>query len=289
MLHTISNAVFSATISSVGAELKSFKDTAQNDEYLWQGDANIWQGSAPILFPIVGRLKNGQYQYQGKSYQLNKHGFARTSTFTVAHQQSNTITFALKASELTKDNYPFGFVLLVKFTLDGAGLRVSYEVQNTGHDMMYFTLGSHPALSLPVDNARLEDYWVEFDQHETVDCYLLENNLLSNQPIKAYLNHQKTIPIDAELFQNDALIFKNIQSKKVSLKHRKTGHRVTMHTGSAPHFGLWAKPNAPFICFEPWFSYDDAIDADGELSNKPGILPLEPGEQFNTEYQLNVS
>lgn len=288
MLYTISNGIRAASIASLGAELKSLKDANNDDEYLWQGNAEVWQGSAPILFPIVGRLKNGEYQYQGKTYQLNKHGFARTGEFSVVSQQKDAVTFSLASNQETKQSYPFDFLLLVKFTLDKTGLSVSYTVQNTGADMMYFTLGSHPALSLPLENSRLEDYFVEFEQPETLDCYFLENNLLCDQPIKAYLNNQNTINISANLFKNDALIFKKIKSKKVSLKHRISGTRITMETGGAPYFGLWSKPGAAFICFEPWFSHDDPTDTNGELTTKPGILQLDPDQLFETEYRLQI-
>jgi len=289
MLHTLSNDIVSATISSLGAELKSLKNIANNDEYIWQGDAKIWQGSAPVLFPIIGRLKNGQYQYQGKTYQLNKHGFARTSEFLVESQQSDAITFALKANDQTRQHYPFDFVLFVTFALTNNGLSVSYQVTNTGSALMYFTLGSHPALRLPLDNSELSDYMIAFEQPETLDCYYLENDLLCDTPVKAYLNNESTIPITSGLFDKDALIFKDIQSTKVHLKNKTAGHRLTMDTGGAPHFGLWAKPNAPFICYEPWFSHDDPADSNGELTTKPGMMTLNPNAGFETSYQLSLS
>ncbi len=289
MLYTISNDTVSATISSLGAELKSLKNIAHNDEYIWQGDTKIWQGSAPILFPIIGRLKNGQYQFDGKTYQLNKHGFARTSEFAVENQQSNAVTLGIKANDQTKQNYPFDFVLLVTFALSADGLTVSYQVKNSGKETMYFTLGSHPALRLPLDNSALSDYFISFEQPETLDCYYLENDLLCDNPIKAYLNNENTLPITSNLFENDALIFKEISSTKVHLNHKKTGHRLTMETGGAPHFGLWAKPNAPFICFEPWYSHDDPANTNGELINKPGMMRLHSNETFETCYTLSLS
>lgn len=289
MLHTITHGKLSATIFSVGAELKSLIDNTNNEEYVWQGDPNSWQGSAPILFPIVGRLKNGQYQFRGNTYQLAKHGFARTSEFSVESQQNSSITFGLNANEQTRQSYPFEFCLRVTFTLQQAGLVVSYQVQNQGDDVMYFTLGSHPALRLPLENNVLSDYFIAFEQPETMDCYFLENNLLTENPIKEYLNNETTIDIRPNLFENDALIFKGIKSTKIHLKHRRMGNRISMHTGNAPYFGLWSKPNAPFICFEPWYSHDDPSDASGELTEKPGMMTLKPGAVFNTHYQLSLS
>lgn len=286
MLHTITHKNYSATISSLGAELKSLKDTKSEQEYIWQGDANNWQGSAPILFPIVGRLKNGTYQFNNKTYQLNKHGFARTSTFAVEQTQDNAVTFTLTANAETKESYPFDFVFVVTFTLGDLGLSVRYQVHNNNKEAMVFTLGSHPALSLPLTDCKLDDYFIEFSQNETLDCYFLDNDLLTEQPIKHYLDNQNIIPIHQNLFDNDALIFKNIQSNKVYLKNKKTGLRLTMDTGNAPHFGLWAKPNAPFVCFEPWYSFDDTAQATRDFTSKPGMISLKENATFETGYQL---
>lgn len=174
------------------------------------------------------------------------------------------------------------------FSLDANGLTVRYEVRNAGNEHMLFTLGSHPAFSLPITNSSLEDYYLEFELAEQLDCYFLDKDLLCTKPIPAYLNNSKTIPISAKLFENDALIFKNIQSRKVSIHHQKTGKRLTLDLGQAPHFGIWAKAGAPFICLEPWFSFDDTAVADGNLVNKPGMLSLPSGETFTTNYRIVI-
>ncbi len=287
MRYTLSNHQFSAQVSSLGAELKSL--TLGREEYIWQGDVDIWSGSAPILFPIVGRLKNGEYQYKNKRYQLDKHGFARHATFELETHSASHLTLSLSANAQTRLHYPFEFKLVVGFTLQATGLTVRYEVYNLGKETMYFTLGSHPALRLDLDHSSLADYQIEFDQYESLDCYQLKDNLLSENPIKAYLKHEKVIPITAHLFNDDALIFKNIQSEKIHLNHLKTGHRLTMDKGNTPHFGLWAKPNAAFVCFEPWYSYDDTPTTEGDLLTKPGIMSLASQSRFTSSYQLLVS
>lgn len=289
MLHTINDNNISASISTLGAELQSLKNKVTREEYIWQGDENSWQGSAPILFPIVGRLKNGEYRFDNQTYQLNKHGFARTSEFNVIQSAESEISLMLTSDAQTKLSYPFDFEFVVTFKLDSSGLNVHYQVRNTGIGNLYFTLGSHPAFSLPLNECALEDYFIEFSSNETLDCFYLENNLLSDTPVNAYLNNQKIIPINKHLFDNDALIFKNIQSNKVHLKNRNTGLRLTMDTGNAPHFGLWAKPNAPFICFEPWYSFDDSVNASGDLTTKPGMIKLVEKAMFKTRYQLQIA
>lgn len=289
MLHSITRGKLSASITTLGAELQSLKNTATGEEYIWQGDANYWQDRAPILFPIIGRLKEGQYRFNDQTYQLSKHGFARTADFCIEQHDPHALSLSLRANDQTKRCYPFDFVLLVTFSLTSDGLTVAYQVTNVGNTVMYFTLGSHPALRLPLDDGALSDYFIAFSQKETLDCYFLDNDLLCEKPTKAYLNNESIIPISESLFDQDALIFKNIQSHQIHLKHRHKGLRLTMDTGGAPHFGLWSKPNAPFICFEPWYSHDDPSATSGHLTEKPGMMTLKPGAMFDTHYQLSLS
>jgi len=288
MLHKISHKNYSAKISVLGAELKSFRDDSRSDEYIWQGNPDIWKGSAPILFPIIGRLKDGKYKYNKKTYQLAKHGFARTSTFALSYDTESEKHFMLTSNPDTQASYPFEFEFIAGFTISEGKLSVSYTVKNKEDEKMYFTLGSHPAFSLPTGDCALEDFYIEFEKNEILDCYFLENDLLTAAPIKSYLNNENKIKISKDLFNNDALIFKNIKSRKIAIKNKKTGHRITLHTGNAPHLGIWAKPGAPYVCLEPWYSHDDSIDSDYDLTKKLGMMKLEAGENFKTGYEILV-
>lgn len=287
-LYTITAHGFKAVISTLGAELKSLVNIKTGEEYIWSGEPTIWQGTAPILFPIVGRLKNGQYKHQGKSYEMAKHGFARNSVFDVISHEDSTIQFRLSASTQTRQQYPFNFVFSVFFSLQADGLSVRYEVHNSGEETMLFTLGSHPAFSLPLDGHRLDDYYLQFEHAEQLDAYFLAHDLLCSEPIHLFLDNQRTIPITKQLFKNDALIFQNIQSRSVSIYHKKTGRRLRLHLGEAPHFGIWAKPGASFICLEPWFSVDDTNQTDGQIEHKPGILRLTKNATFNSAYHIEI-
>jgi galactose mutarotase-like enzyme len=286
-LHALSSQGYQAVISSLGAELKSFgKEGGEN--HIWSGDPTIWKGTAPVLFPIVGRLKNGQYQYKDTTYQLDKHGFARTSTFALNIDTDTEKSFVLTSSNDTLKHYPFHFEFEIFFSIDAGVLDVRYEVRNTGEETLWFTLGSHPAFSLPLTDTKLEDYYLQFEQNEHLDGYFLENDLLSTSPIPSFLNNTDTLYISAELFKNDALIFKDIKSRTVAIHHKHTGKRLTLSYDNAPHLGLWAKAGSPFICLEPWFSFDDTNDVNGNLIDKAGMLTLNANEAFKTGYKITL-
>ena len=285
MIHTISNNNYSAQISELGAELKSFKND-KGFEFIWIGNPNIWSGTAPILFPFVGKLKNDKYIFNGKTYKMNKHGFVRKRSFEVLEKKESEISFILRSDNETKDSYPFDFELIVEFEINVGILTVSYMVINKGNNQMYFTIGSHPAFKLETDNCELSDYYIEFEKNENLDCYLIDGGLLAKDTISHYMNNENTIQLSKDIFNDDALVFKNIKSKQITIKNDITGYKLKVMTGGAPHLGIWAIPAAPYVCIEPWYGFADNVGGSGELINKEGMIKLQSGENFITGYQI---
>ncbi len=284
-MYTIINNSFVAKISEIGAELKSFTDSS-GVEYIWEGNPDVWSGTAPVLFPIVGKLKNNRYVYDNKVYKMNQHGFARKSKFEVYQKEESAIGFILHSDNDTKRLYPFDFELIVDFEIDEGVLTVSYLVINKGDKQMYFSIGSHPAFALHTNNCKLSDYYIEFEKKETLDRFLIDDGLISKETDLLYLNNENTITLDKDIFNNDALVFKNILSNQISIKNDITGYNLKFNTGESPHLGIWAKPGAPYVCIEPWFGFADGVNSNGNLNKKEGMLRLNPEESFVTGYQI---
>lgn len=284
-MQTIESASSVAIINELGAELKSFKYL--DEEIMWCSNPDIWSGSAPILFPFVGRLKNNRYLYKGNEYKINKHGFARSKLFDIESKANDSISLTLKSTEETKEVYPFEFLFRVIFKIDGRVLNVNYDIENHGQELMYFSLGSHPGIALPLENTSIEDYYVEFNKKETLYPYKLINELLEKQS-EPYLKNESIIKLNKHIFDNDALIFSGIQSTDIHVKNSRIRRNVKINIGNAPDLGIWAKPGAPYVCIEPWFGHDDLADATGKLEDKPGIIKLKPEDSFKTGYSIEV-
>lgn len=284
---TIENENYSAAISPLGAELRSFYDKVEDREIMWQADPAVWGGCAPILFPIVGKLRDGRTRIDGREYEIPKHGLVRQREAALIDQGSDHVTFAFESDEETLKHYPFPFVLEVEFRLDFQSLDVLYRVKNTGPETMLFTIGSHPAFALDLERGRLEDYSIEFVEPASIDLHGLENGLLAKKTANRQIDAQG-IPLSPTLFENDALIFPNLGSRILRLKSRNESHYLEIDTHGAPHLGLWAKPGAAYVCVEPWYSYDDRPDSDRHFENKPGIMRLASGNKFNTGYTIRV-
>jgi galactose mutarotase-like enzyme len=277
----LQNKELKATISAKGAELISLKRNAK--EYIWEGNPNFWGKHSPVLFPIVGALKNDQYNYENKLYQLSRHGFARDYEFCVEETFENKAVFSFCSSEETTKYYPFDFKLRIIYALEENYLNVKYEVTNNGNTKMPFSIGGHPAFALP---DTFENYSLFFENDESLTCYSLENNLLSERTTVLKLSDHK-LPLTYSLFEEDALIIKKLESKKIQiLENGKPYVEISLY--DFPNLGIWTKNNAPFICLEPWYGYSDSMDSNGDLFEKEGILILSAKEIFETSFDIKI-
>jgi len=287
MQTTIANSQLSASVASTGAELQSLVKKSSDEEYLWQGDPAVWSGRAPILFPIVGALRDNEYQYRGKSYSLAKHGLARHAEFELEAQSDDQLTYSLVANSETLTSYPWKFKLQIRYKLQDSSLLVRYRVYNLDTSIMIFALGSHPAFRLPLQDSAIEDFAIRFDKTEKFDHYLLNNDgLLVDEP-ETLAADGNEIRLTNTLFDRDALVFKNINSSRISLMHGQQT-RLTVAFSGEPHLGIWAKPAAPYVCIEPWYSYSDSVSDTGDLEQKPSMLQLLPEQVFDSELAIEL-
>ncbi|PHN03392.1 aldose 1-epimerase family protein [Flavilitoribacter nigricans] len=283
----IENQQFTATIDLHGAQLASLLRKESSEEFIWQRDPAYWAESAPICFPIVGDLKDGTYHYEGKTYRMKKHGVVRYADFSLKDRQTDACTLSVKADADTLASYPFQFALEINFRLTDEGIVVAYTIRNEGNKDMPTGLGYHPAFNIDIENFEHSDYEIKFSEKETLDLYWLQQGVLELKTEK-YLQNEDSITLTPHIFNDDALIFKDIKSQKISLNRKGTDWQLDMYTGGAPHLGIWAKPAAPYVCIEPWYTYQDSADVSGDLFEKPGMFVLKPGETFESHYELRV-
>ncbi|WP_264529863.1 aldose 1-epimerase family protein [Flavobacterium sp. N502540] len=279
---TIYNSAISVSIKHFGAELFSLKDN-QNKEYIWEGNPNFWGKHSPVLFPIVGTLKNNTYTIDEKEYQLPRHGFARDMNFQLIEKTDNTAIFSLKSNTETLEKYPFEFELQLIYSIENTTLNIEYKVINTGKNKMPFSIGAHPAIALP---EAFENYAFQFEKQEVLEYYLLENDLISNQT-EILKGQNGLIPFDYQLFENDALIFKTLKSKSLTLLQNSEPY-VKVDFEDFLSLGIWTKPQAPFICIEPWLGYSDTAENSGNLFEKEGILVLEADQTYNSKFSISI-
>lgn len=276
----LQNEFLRVEISSRGAELTSVKNK-EGYEYIWQADEKIWAKHCPVLFPICGRLIDKKYRYDGKTYEMNSHGFASVSIFREERVSDTEAKFILRESEETLKQYPFRFVFTVRYKLENNALTVEYRVDNPANENLYFSFGAHEAYN----TEDFEKWSVEFEKRD--DLYL------KKQPVLGYLEEGRTpfekgvkeLPLSYALFEKDALIFDDIKSRAAVLK--KEGEPVVkVEFADFGELLLWTKVGAPYLCIEPWNGLPDYVGNSGELSEKKGIIELGGGKSFSSVHKI---
>jgi galactose mutarotase-like enzyme len=290
MLYLLENDLYKVGIESLGAELQHFVKKDEDLELIWVADPGVWGAHAPNLFPIVGELPNQQYTYNGKTYHMQRHGFARRREFKMVNDHHDKLVFELEQDEETLEQYPFKFRLLIAYRLQDNELAVTYQVTNTDHEKLFFSIGAHPGFNVPLyPNERYEDYYIEFEQEETTSRYLLNDQGLLNGDTERLLDKSNILPLDHGYFDKDAIVLKRLNSEKVTLASKAHPRRIEVAFEGFPYLGIWAKPGpSPYVCIEPWCGIASREGESGELQEKEGIMELSPGQVFERTFTVTV-
>lgn len=290
MIYEIRNDSWTAKVDSLGAQLVSFQGK-DGFEYLWTGDPRYWKSHAPVLFPIVGALREGRTKIGGEWFEMGQHGFARNSEFSLESQAGDQISLRLSSDFETKKRYPFSFSLTVTYSLTDTGITTAFSIENTGDKVMPFVIGGHPGFNLPVnETARFEDYVLRFEKPETQRCpAIVEGQALIDPNETAFvLENQSEIPLLHSLFYHDALIFENLNSTRVQVVNPSSGRGIEMDFSQFPMLGVWsAKNDGPYVCLEPWTGCATRTDEGDEFEQKKGMTFLPAGGK--TEFSFRVA
>ncbi|WP_452224012.1 aldose 1-epimerase family protein [Lacinutrix chionoecetis] len=288
-IHTISNDNLKVSIKTKGAELTSIK--VDTTEYLWQGNPEFWNRQSPILFPIVGRLKDHEYTYNGKTYKMPQHGFARDNEFHVVAKSKNSITFEQIATETSKAIYPFDFVLQIQYVIHDKTLAVNYLVKNpSAKDDLYFSIGAHPAFNCPIEKGqKRSEYQLVFDTDAMPKTQDKDDGLYKDQWTQ-YFKEPGILELPNTVFDEGSLTFNPNPFSKVTFVHKPTNKQYLSVTfKDFPYLGIWSINNkSPFVCIEPWFGIADHVNHNKDYKRKEGVLKLAPNKTFTSSYTIEI-
>ena len=278
-------------VNEHGAELSKLFSKKHNLDFLWSGDSTYWGKKSPILFPIVGRLKDDETIIDDKIYNMTQHGFARDCTFKLVKGKKNILTYSLIANEETRTRFPYNFQLLVSYELNDNSIKVLWNVKNLDFKIMYFSIGAHPAFKVPfIKEENLEDYYLAFKTKKDVEKYEFEIPFIKE---KNKVNAPDYIFIKPELFKSDALIYNGVD--ELTLKSKNNDMALKVSFKDFPFVGIWSpfysetKTIAPFICIEPWYGIADLKVSTKEFKHKLGVNKIEAGEEFNASYEITIT
>lgn len=288
MNYTIENDEIKLTVDAHGAEIKSLIRKYDNSELMWQADSAFWGRTSPVLFPLVGNYFEKKSVFEGKTYEMGQHGFARDMDFELKNQSADELVFTLTDTADTKAKYPFAFLLTLSYKLVDSTVKVGWKVENTNNETMYFSIGGHPAF-----NCDLDTYTLRFEKadkpNDDITVYYISGDgsgCLSNDQQKFALE-SGILKMSDELFSRDALIIEDSQSDKVTLVD-PNGADVLSVKFASPLFGVWSPvgKHAPFVCIEPWYGRCDRVGFNQKLEEREYGNTLKAGEVFETSYDI---
>lgn len=278
----IRNQKVVAKINTNGAELIELSKI-DGKNVLWEKDEQFWNRIAPNLFPIVGRLKEDQFCYEGQIYSMNQHGFARNRTFELIKKSESKAVFRLKSDEISKKEYPFDFIFEVEYQLNNSELNVKYRIENRGEVLLPYSVGGHPGFAIDGD---LSHYYLDVGQSFSAKQWLLEGPYYSGET--RYLTVENKLDLDYSLVEKDAIVFKKPPFNRVILAHKDRGGLVAVSFEQLDAIGFWSKKDAPFFCIEPWWGWADRIDSTGNFPEKEGLHFLNPNEEKEHSYRIEL-
>ena len=280
-----------------GGALSSIKDK-DGVEYLWQGDPTYWSGQAPVLFPICGSVRNDTVVYENKdgSHEIGKiprHGLVRKKEFDLIDQTDNSVTFAIEDNEEMYENYPYHFRLEITYIVTGKTIRTEYKIYNKESEksMPYF-IGGHPGFNCPLlADEVYEDYYLEFEEPETcsVPKPFPKTGMLDFKDRSSWLDNQKELGLNYDLFSYDAVTLDELESRKVALRSRKHDKGLRLHFEEFPNLIIWSTLNkGPFIALEPWSGLSTSLEEGDRLEEKKDVRILKPGDFDHVGFDIEI-
>ena len=287
MRQTLQNHRLKIAVEEVGAELASIVNLETGNEYMWQADPEVWGSHAPVLFPIIGVLKDGETFIEGEKYSIPKHGLVRRNDkLELFYHSNDRLTFRMSADEENLKHYPYKVDFRVTYRLRNEHVIVYHEITNEDERPIYFCLGGHPAFRVPhFADDRYEDHFLRFEEPEnSVSHVVTDQGTIGPDTRSVPWRAGNILPLTHDLFDNDALVFKDLNSPSVILESAVNGPILKVDYAGWTHLGIWAKPNGDFVCIEPWMGLSDPYDSDKQFVNKEGIIELAPGGEVRDEF-----
>ena len=289
----LENEGFRAEINPFGAELTSFRSKTTGTEYVWEGDPAAWKRHAPVLFPIVGRLKDKTYTVDGASFEITQHGFGRDLEWEPKQVSGTCAEFTLTQSEYTKKMYPWDFTCTLRFTLDGGSLLKEHITRNDSGSTMYYEIGGYDAYTLCWQkDEKITDYFVEFEGTDALTRIVTDESVMLTAERSRLPLDGGRLHISRELFASDAVMTEGLTVRRASIGSTKNSRRVTMEFGDFPYFAVWSPYkdfDVPFTCLEPWSTLPDGTHLDHAIENKQGIRRLAPGESETLAFRTTIT
>lgn len=306
-MDTIEGNGFTVSIAHRGAEIKSLVwrglPLLWNDRTLPGTDHAWWKLSAPILFPIVGGLQQGQSRLaDGRLVRLPYHGFADICDFRREAIESGShgavVRYVLDTEMVAASlgagvDWPFPCAIVLEYRLEPKGLRLAVRVENRGSETMYFQFGWHPGLRVPALPAG-NPWQLSQKRQARIAIPRGRHTLWQTNRASELTGERQERSSDGSFSHDEAGLdytyvvdLERMRHRFVCLEDPVAGLRHRLDFDDLPHLGIWSDPGAPFICLEPWQGCDDWA-AQSPFEDRFGTRSLDAAEVWECAIHYQV-
>ena len=271
----LSAAGENACIELLGAQLRSC--TLSGREVVWPGSQEYWPSSAPLLFPVVGRLEGDRLLAGGREHAHPMHGLARHRTFVVESQMIDRVRLA--CDHTADGSFPWDWRLEVEYALEDSSLLWTVRVVNPSRLPLPFQLGFHPGVATGGAPANVS--W-ERPCHPVVHGVVPGVGLLNG--VEQTWGESTGFPWQD---RPTAMVCSGLESASVLLESGVAEVRVT-YDPMPDLWVFWAPPGAPFLCPEGWYGRPDREGKTIEFADRPGTRILAGGESFTATCRISL-
>ena len=248
-------------------------------------------GKAMFLWPATGPVKDNQWTVQGETYPLPFHGFAKDASWEVVEHRATArdahAVLRFGDSRATRAQYPYGFVLTVRYTLAGGQLAVEYSVEaaagNRGE--MPFAIGNHVAFNLPPSGQGSAGKVVL--ETSCRDEIVRDGGSLPTGEIRPW-RYAPTAPLQ-EIRAIPAVSLANCGAEAVVTLKDPAGLTLEIrHKASrlpkmpVVQFNLYGSAAEGYFSPEPW------VGLQGGMNSGKGLSRLKPGERWQWTVRVRV-
>ena len=236
--------------------------------------------ASSILFPFSNRVKNGNYKFKNKTYQLELNEKGRDNAL---HGLVYNKRFEVESFDLTSDfgsvrlryesdgsakGFPFKYAIFINYKLRKNSITLTVKVQNLDSSSFPFTLGWHP-------------YFI------STDLYNSSLNFKSKKKLQ-FDNQQ----ITSALISSDEDVLFQIKDDQLDdgyvldgnkIEFETPGYNMIIQAVSQDNFlQLYTPSKTNTIAIEPMTGVSDS------LNNKIGLQILNSGKEYQVSWNIDI-
>ncbi len=255
-----------------------------------------WETSSFLMAPYPNRIRDGQFVFNNKSYQLEKkethalHGDVCARAWNVTKQNKDNCSLEFSSIAYPDINFPFPFSMKQNIKLKTQSLLLECSIKNEHSSTIPVGFGFHPYFRRSlIENVSTESSQLPLISFNSSGHYTCEGNV--------------PLPLNMQIKKNEQLNFSSAKPLVENLDHcfadwdgkatifwPDLNKSLTMSTSkNLGHLVIYSPENQNFFAFEPQSQMIDGFNFFKDNGDSTGVIALEPLSEIKAWIELEIS